>query len=1162
MKTPKPPGSTNSSDDRYEVPFEEQKAAQDKAEEIPALDEAAYHGVLGEIAKKVEDNSEADARGVLGTMLVGCSNIIGRTLHTSVNDTQHFCNEFICLVGDTARARKGLATDIAEAILRFVDDTWRDHCIVRGFSTGEGLVELVSDEKTKLKKKIDADGNLKWEPEIVRAGVVDKRKLCILPEFGELLTMASREGNNLSAILRQCWDGRSPLEINTKQQPQRATGAHISIVANITKSELLKLLPGVPNADGFCNRFLWFLVTRLKYLPDGGPRVENYLAKEITQLRDRTKFARGLDAICRSEGATQHWHELYNVLSTATDIGRLVVDRAEAHTLRLSQIYAVLDGKSQIEVEHIDAAYAAWRYSEQCAVAIFGVEKLCREAQLVLDHLRANGSCGATRTEIQNRVFHNHKTGNEIQSWLRSLSEKQLAWHSTEKNDHGNLIERWFATKHSNTHSSEPAPQRIAKKSKKPHKPAKKAVDSNEFATNSQKLRTRQVSPRADLRTNSPNSPNSQERNEKEPVLTETTVTLTGDGQTENFIYPANSANSANLFREAASVKDRPIRNSCEFVANSYVYVAKNGEIAGALGVLGGASSLALDTETVCDTLRLVQISDGKNLPLILDAREADLKADLVPLLKEKELIIQNAKFDLRILKNAFGLEIPTSGIFDTYVASALLTNTKVTEELKKRRRRNWHPNSLESIVQRVTGVNLDKTFQSADWSVDLTLPENTPRLEYAANDVRYLHAVRLHLRAELESHNLIPVYELERDLIPCINAMSESGLYVDRDAIDRLAREALDLTAQREAFVLSLLNHKINLRSRKKQLLPALQDLGLTVDGVPLSTTDKNVLPLVDQKDHPVIKAVLEWSTSNEEAKQLAQWPRHIDSDGLVRPQINQFGTVTHRFVYKEPNLQQVKKSQLRSIITAPAGHLIMRADFKTIELIIAAVYYNEANILEQVVKGVDLHKVTAAPMFRVSLDDVLDAQRDVAKTTNFSLLYGRALESYINACRIAGITMSSEELTRIYHDFDKAWPEMAKYRVQLAQQIARRTHPREVRSMYGRRILLDDSLSNREVRGALLNYAIQSSAADVLKLTMFNVWQASPKGVRLLASVHDEILFLLLPDQVKYAKELLREAATDATRRVQKCDIPIQLEIGAGRNWWEAIQDKGDAQ
>jgi DNA polymerase I-like protein with 3'-5' exonuclease and polymerase domains len=73
-----------------------------------------------------------------------------------------------------------------------------------------------------------------------------------------------------------------------------------------------------------------------------------------------------------------------------------------------------------------------------------------------------------------------------------------------------------------------------------------------------------------------------------------------------------------------------------------------------------------------------------------------------------------------------------------------------------------------------------------------------------------------------------------------------------------------------------------------------------------------------------------------------------------------------------------------------------------------------------------------------------------------------------------------------------------------------------------------------------------------------MVNVWQEKPKGFRILASIHDEILALVKPDRVKYAKALLREAAADAARRLMQNDIPIPLEIGVGKNWWEAIQDK----
>jgi DNA polymerase-1 len=499
-------------------------------------------------------------------------------------------------------------------------------------------------------------------------------------------------------------------------------------------------------------------------------------------------------------------------------------------------------------------------------------------------------------------------------------------------------------------------------------------------------------------------------------------------------------------------------------------------------------SRLALDTETAGDSLRLVQLSDGNSPPVILDAQKVDLKATLVSLLETKKLILQNACFDLRILQNAFNLKIPTKRVFDTYVASALLTNTSVTqEERRRRKRRDWSPNRLESIVRRILGVELDKTHQDSDWSVDLSLLENASMLAYAANDVRHLHALRLHLEGELETAGLLPVYELERDLILCITEMSLTGLPVDVAALKRLYAEALEISAKEEARLLKTLNCEINPRSRKAQLLPALQALGLTIDGAPLASTDKKFLRLIDQADHPAAVAVLDWSVANEEAKQLKTWLGLVDQEkGWVWPELNQFGTISHRFVYKRPNMQQVKKSALRSIITAPAGEIIVRADFKTLELIIAAVLYNETEILEQLRRGVDLHTLTASVLFHVCINSVTEEQREVGKVTNFSLLYGRSLEEYVRALRRADVEMTQEEMRRAYSDFDLAWPNWAAHRKTLGLMIGRRTHPRETRSLYGRRILLDESLSNRELRGALLNYRVQSTASDMLKMTM----------------------------------------------------------------------------
>jgi DNA polymerase I-like protein with 3'-5' exonuclease and polymerase domains len=106
----------------------------------------------------------------------------------------------------------------------------------------------------------------------------------------------------------------------------------------------------------------------------------------------------------------------------------------------------------------------------------------------------------------------------------------------------------------------------------------------------------------------------------------------------------------------------------------------------------------------------------------------------------------------------------------------------------------------------------------------------------------------------------------------------------------------------------------------------------------------------------------------------------------------------------------------------------------------------------------------------------------------------------------------------------------------------------------MYGRRILLDGSLSLRELRGAFLNYLIQTSASDLLKLTMRRLWA---EGASILASVHDEILLTVKPKCLKQSKALFEEAAAEAAILVLGSDVPVRLEMGAGRSWWEASLD-----
>ena len=75
---------------------------------------------------------------MLLSLLIGFGNALGHSIYSKVGDTSHYCNEFGCLVGVSAKARKGLTTDIAETIIGFLDDEWKRNCIARSLSTGEG----------------------------------------------------------------------------------------------------------------------------------------------------------------------------------------------------------------------------------------------------------------------------------------------------------------------------------------------------------------------------------------------------------------------------------------------------------------------------------------------------------------------------------------------------------------------------------------------------------------------------------------------------------------------------------------------------------------------------------------------------------------------------------------------------------------------------------------------------------------------------------------------------------------------------------------------------------------------------------------------------------------------------------------------------------------
>lgn len=392
---------------------------------VPPMDDPMFSGLAGDFVRAVLPETEADPVALLVQFLVGFGNMVGRSPHFLVEATRHPCNLFALVVGPTNRGRKGTAWDWVRMVLRDVDPVWGKR-VKGGMSSGEGLIAELKDP---------ADD----EPER------DRRLLLVETEFGGILKKMGREGNTLSALLRQAWDGH-PMSSMTKD-PAIASEHHVSVVGHVTPDELNALLDRTDVANGLVNRFLMAYVRRSKELPEGG----DVSRVPLTALRGCVarayELARPVGRVTRSERARDAWALVYRSLTTGRP-GQLgnVTSRAAPIVTRLSVVYALLDESDEVTPDHLAAALCLWRYSEASAGYVFG-ESL---GDPVADKLYAallEHPDGLSRTAMRD-VLQRNASATEIAAALQSLAGHGLAQRveTPSTGGPGRKAELWITT--------------------------------------------------------------------------------------------------------------------------------------------------------------------------------------------------------------------------------------------------------------------------------------------------------------------------------------------------------------------------------------------------------------------------------------------------------------------------------------------------------------------------------------------------------------------------------------------------------------------------------------------------------------------------------------------------------------------------------------------
>jgi DNA-binding MarR family transcriptional regulator len=394
----------------------------------PPIDPAAYHGGVGEIVRELAPHTEADPIGVLAVLLSGVGNAMGRGIHARVLGDAHPPRLNMVLVGKTREGAKGSAQGAAEAVLSLALPGWYRGQRASGLSTGEGLIKKIRDERKEV--QIIRQGGRKTgqilanEEVVVDAGVADKRLWVVEGEFGRTIKVMGRDSNTLSAILRDAWDGKD-LETITSGSPYRASDPHISIIGHITPDELRRYLQATEIANGFANRFLWFLVRRTQYLPDGDTMEQGRLVYwgDVLGGIVQDSCDRFTEPFKRDDEARAKWHAIYKQFNQG--LGGMVesiLSRPEANILRLSVLYAALDLSPEIRLPHLDAALAVWQYGHNSALCIFGHET----GDPILAALQARP---LTQTDISNRFGRNISN---LQDTLELMEDRGLIHFITE----------------------------------------------------------------------------------------------------------------------------------------------------------------------------------------------------------------------------------------------------------------------------------------------------------------------------------------------------------------------------------------------------------------------------------------------------------------------------------------------------------------------------------------------------------------------------------------------------------------------------------------------------------------------------------------------------------------------------------------------------------
>ncbi|MBO3652871.1 DNA polymerase I [Acinetobacter bereziniae] len=578
---------------------------------------------------------------------------------------------------------------------------------------------------------------------------------------------------------------------------------------------------------------------------------------------------------------------------------------------------------------------------------------------------------------------------------------------------------------------------------------------------------------------------------------------------------------------------------------------------------LSTAKRFAIDTETTSLDYRVAEMvgfslafdaHDAYYIPLAHDYEGAPQQLNretiiqqIKPILEDPniEKIGHHLKYDAHIFEN-HGIHLQ-GWFFDTMLASYVLNSVATRHGMDDVAR--VYLSHLTTTFEQVAGKGAkQKTFNQIDIET---------AGHYAAEDAHVTYRLYEVLERKLKE---IPelsgiLHNIEMPVASVLTSMEENGIELDLKFLDQLSVDFANTIQNLENQIIEIAGESFNVGSPKQVGEVLFEKLGLK-GGKKTATGQYSTSEAVLEKiDHPITQLIIEYrgltklrSTYTEALVKQANNDTH-----RVHTSYHQALTATGRLSSTDPNLQNIPireeiGRQIRKAFIAPKGRVLLAADYSQIELRLMAHFSQDEALVDAFKNGQDVHRRTASEVLGVALENVTSDQRRQAKAVNFGLLYGM---SEFGLIRQLGFTR--EESQNYIKQYFHRYPGIYEY-MQRTRQVA--LEQGFVETITGRRLYTPDiDARNMMVRKgaerAAINAPLQGSAAEIIKMAMIEVDKILPKDqAKLLLQVHDELVF----EVDEAVAEQVAEQIKDVMQKVVTLSVPLEVEVGQGKNWGEA--------